>query len=272
MDLPRRRLAGLLAAASLPLLAPPALAAPTGAPTGALARILTSGELRVGVWLGAPPWGMHNDMGAPDGSEVVLASLLARDLGVRLRLVRLDAAGRLPALLDDHVDILAAVLQITPRTLLRVAFAASHGQVSAVVATRRGSAIQRFADLAGQTIALPADSFLGESVFGALPADSTVLFLPEMEDCLVALLDGQVAAVAMLDSQLRSLLLERPSLGIGEAFAVATWHHALATRLGEPDLLRFLNTFLALRWLDGSIPDIQQHYFGQAGNRPLVYR
>jgi polar amino acid transport system substrate-binding protein len=268
MDLPRRRLAGLLAAASLPRLIRPAAASPTGA----LARILASGELRVGVWLGAPPWGMRNDLGAPDGSEVVLAQLLAHDLGVRLRLLRLDAAGRLPALLEDRVDVLAAVLQITPQTLLRVAFAASHGEVAAVVVTRRGAPIRRFADLAGQAIALPADSFLGESVFSALPADSPVLFLPEMEDCISALLDGEVAAVAMLDSQLRSLLLDRPSLGIGEAFAVATWHHALAARLGEPDLLRFLNTFLALRWLDGSIPDIQQHYLGQAGTRPLVYR
>ena len=100
-DAPSRRplliaLAGL-AAASPSIAATPASPRPvpngalrvqgttaTTAPVNILQHVLTSGVIRAGVWLTAPPWGGFDQEGEPDGSEVALVRLLAQDMGCLL--------------------------------------------------------------------------------------------------------------------------------------------------------------------------------------------
>ncbi len=255
--LPRRRLAPLAAALALPL-AGPAHAA--GEATGTLGRILRSGLVRIGVWLDAPPWGSYDQDGTPDGAEVAIARLLARDLSARLRLQRLEVRDRIPALQEDRVDILAALVPVVPATLRHVAFAAPHGELAVSVATRRASAVRSLADLARLRVALPDNTFAAEEARTLLPPDTTQLMMPDLIACIDAVAQGRVDAAVSYGWLLRDLSLSRPDLDIEQRFTMSHAHHALAVRLGDDDLLRFLNTFLYLRGADGSLADIHERY------------
>lgn len=266
MPATRRR---LLAAAGAAL----ALPRPAGAsgPSGILRRIFETGVLRFGVWLGAPPWGSLDQNGEPDGSEVAIARLLARDMNVRLQVVRLPAAERVAALLADRVDLLAG-LPIMPANLQRIAFAAAHDRIAYILVARRDPAINHLQDLAGKRVAMPAGTFAAQSLHDHLPPEATTIFTENAADTLKALLSGDADAAVAHDFELRDLQIAREDMDFIAHMTISTWRMGLSTRLGEPDLLRFLNTFLYLRTRDGSIAEIQSRYFGTAQNRDGRFR
>ncbi|MGC5198698.1 hypothetical protein, partial [Aphanothece microscopica] len=109
-------------------------------------------------------------------------------------------------------------------------------------------------------IALPENTFAAEEVSGRLPPDTTALFLPDLISCIDAAAHGRADAAAVYDWALRDMAISHPELDLEARIEVTHTHTGLTLRLGERDLLRFVNTFLYLRTADGTIPDIHEQY------------
>lgn len=237
-----------------------------------LRRAMDRGVLRVGVWLDAPPWGSFDADGQPDGSEVAMARLLAHDMSLRLELLRLRPGERVAALLEDRCDVLAAVLPMVSQTLRRLAFSLPYGRVTTVFAAPSGLRLSTLADLVGQRVAMPADTVASEMAHARLPPGATALFTRHLEDTMEALLLGEADVAVTYDWQLRDLSLARPDLDIVPKLIVQSWSHGFAARLGQPDLIRTLNTFLFLRGNDGSLADIHARYLAAPLPEGLRFR
>ncbi|WP_431301531.1 transporter substrate-binding domain-containing protein [Sediminicoccus sp. BL-A-41-H5] len=268
--LPGRR--HLLALTGLALACPSLRPARAAATPDVLRRVREEGVVRIGVWLETPPWGGFDAEGRPDGSEVAIARLLARDMGLRLRLVRLKAAERMEALLEDRCDILAAVLPMTPPYTGRVAFTLPHGRVNTVFAAPAGLRLESMGDLVGRRVAMSAGTIAADAAHALLPPGAIALFTPGTPQTVEALLLGEADVAVTYDWQLRDLRLARPDLDIVPRLPVQSWTYGLATRLGQPDLQRFLNIFLFLRGLDGTLADIHARYFAAPLPEGLRFR
>lgn len=266
MSAPGRRRLAALAALALPA---PARAE---APVNVLRRVREAGVLRIGVWLDAPPWGSFDAEGRPDGSEVAIARLLARDMDLRLRLIRVSADERVEALLRDRCDVLAAALPITPPNTARVGFTLPHGRVHTVFAAPARLKLESLADLAGLRVAMSAGTIAAEMAHAQLPPGAIALFTPGTAQTVEALLMGEADVAVTYDWQLRDLRLARPDLDILPRLPLRSWDYGLATRLGQPDLQRFLNIFLYLRGLDGTLADIHARYFASPPPEGLRFR
>jgi hypothetical protein len=83
---------------------------------------------------------------------------------------------------------------------------------------------------------------------------------------------GEADVAVTYDRQLRDLRLVRPDLDLVPKLNVQSWSHGFATQLGQPDLIRFQNTFLRLRFLDGPTDDIHARYFAAALPEGLRFR
>jgi polar amino acid transport system substrate-binding protein len=237
-----------------------------------LQRAIDRGVLRVGVWLEAPPWGGFDADGRPDGSEVAIARLLARDMNLRLQLVRLRPEDRVAALEEDRCDVLAAALPMVGPTLGRVAFTLPHGRVTTVFAAPAGLRLDTAGDLVGRRVAMSADTVAFETAHARLPPGTTALFTRHLADTMEALLLGEADVAVTYDWQLRDLRLARPDLDIVPKLTVQSWSHGLAAALGQPDLLRLLNIFLFLRGNDGSLAEIHARYFAAPLPEGLRFR
>lgn len=113
------------AAAALPgALAAIAVATPARAQVagGTLDAIIKKATLTVGVSLGTPPYGVTNAQMEPDGYDVSIAKLLARELGAKLEVVDIVVANRIPSLTSGKVDIVISSFSITPERAKAVAF------------------------------------------------------------------------------------------------------------------------------------------------------
>ena len=75
--------------------------------------MLGAGKLRVGVLMDAAPWGF-NAKGEAAGLDIDLARLMAADMGVKLELVQVTGASRIPSLLAGKVDVLIAAAGARP--------------------------------------------------------------------------------------------------------------------------------------------------------------
>src|SRR5512132_4337065 len=100
----------------LRLVAGAALVPPFGlsAHADTLDEIKKAGKIRVAIDTAIPPFGMTDDKMQPTGSDVDLAKLLAKDLGVQLEIVTTTGPSRIPMLQTNKADIVVSTLSITP--------------------------------------------------------------------------------------------------------------------------------------------------------------
>ena len=97
------------------LLAIPALAlVPLTAHADALDNITKAGVLKVAVPEDYPPFGAVGADMKPQGYDIDTAALLAKSLGVKLELVPVNSANRVPYLTTNKVDLVISSLGKTP--------------------------------------------------------------------------------------------------------------------------------------------------------------
>jgi polar amino acid transport system substrate-binding protein len=88
-----------------------------------LDRIQKNGELVVGVSGDQPPLNATARDGRIIGLEADIASRLAADMGLKLRLSTMPFADLLPALSDGKIDLILSGMTMTTKRNLKVAFA-----------------------------------------------------------------------------------------------------------------------------------------------------
>jgi len=86
-------------------------------------RILSSGEIRIGMSGNQPPFNMKNRAGKLIGMDVDLGIALARTMGVNANFVSMPFQDLLPALEKGEIDIVLSGMTMTSERNLKVAFA-----------------------------------------------------------------------------------------------------------------------------------------------------
>lgn len=265
MSLARRALIGL----TLPL-AGGALAAPALArgPEGLMGRVLRRGELRIGVWLDSPPFGFRTADGGMSGMEVELARDIGRSLDVATDLVPLAFSDRVAAVTLGHVDLSCATIVTSPERLRRVAFAHPHGLVVNLLVSTGRRPIVNLSELAGRRVMGRSDAILAPGL--DLPRDTERVVARDYAEALAALMAGEAAALLLPEPAFRTLALAHPEAQLYAARVMHQAPYAVALRHGEPDMLRFLNTWVFLREEDGTFAALHETFM--AAPRPPLPR
>jgi polar amino acid transport system substrate-binding protein len=88
-----------------------------------LSTILKKGEIRIGMTGNQPPFTMKAKSGELIGYEVDLATALAKNMGVKLKLVEMPFSDLLGALKAGRIDAVMSGMTMTPERNLEVLFA-----------------------------------------------------------------------------------------------------------------------------------------------------
>ena len=81
-------------------------------------QVKQKGELTVGMLVDFPPYGIMNSQNQPDGYDADVAKVLAKDLGVKLKIVPVTGPNRIPFLLTNKVWSPQYVLWLLPLVAL----------------------------------------------------------------------------------------------------------------------------------------------------------
>jgi polar amino acid transport system substrate-binding protein len=103
-----------------------------------LATIVKNGELRVGTSGNQPPYSMKSKTGDLMGFEIDLANALAKNMGVKLKLVEIPFPELMDALKTNKIDAIMSGMTITPERNLVALFAGPYTISGKSILTKSG--------------------------------------------------------------------------------------------------------------------------------------
>ena len=236
--------------------------APAPASAELLQEILKKSVVRVGVPIDVPPFGFTDSDGKPVGFDIDMANMLAKDLGVKLELQQITGINRVPYLLTNKVDIVIAVMGATPQRAQQVAFTAPYAGLFLGVYGPRGLAVKSAADLGTRKVGLPRGTTQDISLTEMAPRANIVRFEDDATSA-AAFLSGQTDLIATANIVALDLIKKNPAKAIELKFVIRLSPAHIAIRHGEPDLLRWLDTFIFFHKLNGNIGKLHEKWLNE---------
>jgi polar amino acid transport system substrate-binding protein len=264
MQHPRRFWFGAAPVAAIGTLASlvPAAQAQTVPAGSTLDAVIKRGTLIAGVSLGTPPFGITNAEMEPDGYDVGVARLLARELGVKAQIVDTVAANRIPSLTAGKVDIVVSSFSITPERAKAIAFSNVVFVDQQVLVGPKNAALAGVADMKGQRIGVTRSTTNDIVLTRRAPEGTVIQRYDDDASTNQALLAGQVQAIVTSGALAAAIKDRNAGLVLETKFVVSEAPMAIGLRRGDPDWLHWLNTALFMLWTNRDLQALQQKWMG----------
>lgn len=220
--------------------------ATVGAATASAAtveEIKAKGTIVVGIQGDNAPWGFVDSSGKQDGFDADVATLFARELGVKVQFQPLAVANRIPALTTGKVDILFATMAMTEERAKSIQYSKPYAANTISLYAAKADTAKTPADVAGWEIGVPKSSSQDKAITDAVGSTATVRRFDDDASTIQALVSGQVKAVG--GNMFYGQRLDAASAGTYERkIDFLTTYNGVGTRLGEKDWNEAVNAFL----------------------------
>ncbi len=228
-------------------------------------ELLKRGTINIGVLVDLPPFGSLNDKQEPDGYDIEVAKLLAKYMGVKVNLVQLTAANRLPFLLTGKVDLIVATFGITPERAKQVLFSIPYSAIENTVYGPKTKPIAKVDDLKGLRIGVPRGGVQDVILSGQLGTAARMMRFDDSPSVFQAMLTGQVDAIAETGITFDAVMKANPGAPIEKKFVLLRQPNGITMRSDQFNLLRWVNTFVYFTKNNGELDTLWRKWF----NAPL---
>jgi polar amino acid transport system substrate-binding protein len=227
-----------------------------------LADIKKAGKIRVAIAMGTPLYSYVDENLKPAGSDVETAALLAKDLGVKLEIVQVTNAARVPTLQAKRADLVVADLSITAERAKVVDFSVPYAVISLIVGGPKSMKITGYPDLAGKTIGLTRatvnDSITTEKAKGA-----DIKRYEDDATLITSMVTGQIDIFSSTPSNLAAIQQRAPQRNIEMKFAQKDFDLGIALQKGQPALKDWVNKWVRENLKNGKLNAIYKKYHGR---------
>jgi polar amino acid transport system substrate-binding protein len=241
-----------------------ACAATAASAQNLLDDIIKRGVINIGVGLGTPPYGLTNEKMEPDGYDVSLGKLIARDLGVKVNLVDTVASARIPNLLTRKLDIVIYSFSITPERAKAIAFSNTVYVDQQVMLAPKATKFAALADLVSHKVGVTRSTTNDNALTSRAIAGTTIQRYDDDASTSQALIAGQVEGIVTSGALAAAMVGRDPNLEV--KFPVASAPMGIGLPRGEADLLHWLNTDIFMLWTTGELPALQRKWMGVANS------
>jgi polar amino acid transport system substrate-binding protein len=218
----------------------------TGAETGksgtarTLDEIKKSGKVTIGVFSDKKPFGYVDENGDFQGYDVYFGNQIAKDLGVEVEYVPVEAASRVEYLVTAKVDIILANFTVTEERAKQVDFAKPYMKVALGVVSPDGALITAPEQLNGKTLIISKGT-TAETYFTENYPDVKLLKFDQYTEAYNALLDGRGDAFSTDNTEVLAWALENKGFTVGIDSLGSLDTIAPAVQKGNTELLNWLN-------------------------------
>lgn len=247
--IPAVLLAGALSAA-------PAMAAD-------LQQIISSGKVRIGVPIDVPPFGSMNAENKPVGLDVEMAKNIAKALGVKLEMQQITGANRIPYLVTDKLDMVIAAMGATPQRALQIDFSGPYAALSIGVFGPDSIKVSSPADLGKHSIAVARGTTQDLDLTKAAP-NANIIRFDDDATAAAAFISGQTDLLATADVVAKQLMEKNPKVQLHPKFIMRYSPCYVGVQKGNPELLRWLDTYIHIGMTDGSLSALSKKWIGTA--------
>ena len=203
-------------------------------------QIKESGEITIGVFSDKNPFGYVDNDGKFQGYDVYFADRIAKDLGVELKLVPVEAASRVEFLETAKVDIILANFTVTDERKEKVDFALPYMKVALGVVAPDSAIITDAEQLNGKTL-IVVKGTTAESYFTENYPDVKLQKYDEYNEAYSALQDGRGDAFSTDNTEVLAWSMNNPGFTVGVESLGSTDAIAPAVTKGNETLLNWIN-------------------------------
>lgn len=207
-----------------------------------VAEIKKSKTIKIAVFSDKKPFGYVDENGEYQGYDVYLGNRIAKDLGVKVKYVPVEAAARVEVLATGKVDIVLANFTVTPERAQKVDFALPYMKVALGIVSPKKALITNPAQLNGKTLII-AKGTTAESYFSKNYPKIKLLKFDQYSEAYNALLDGRGDGLSTDNTEVLAWAIENPTFAVGAgADSIGSLDAiAPAVQKGNKDLLDWLN-------------------------------
>lgn len=203
-------------------------------------QIKESGEITIGVFSDKNPFGYVDNDGKFQGYDVYFAERIAKDLGVELKLVPVEAASRVEFLETAKVDIILANFTVTDERKEKVDFALPYMKVALGVVSPDSAIITDAEQLNGKTL-IVVKGTTAESYFTENYPDVKLQKYDEYNEAYSALQYGRGDAFSTDNTEVLAWSMNNPGFTVGVESLGSTDAIAPAVTKGNETLLNWIN-------------------------------
>jgi polar amino acid transport system substrate-binding protein len=236
----------------------------------ALDDILKAKVLKVAIPTDYPPYGFVGPDMAPQGLDVGVAELVAARLGVKLELVPVTSANRIPYLQTRKADLVISTLGKNPEREKVINFSAAYAPFYQAVFAAKSLPIKGWADLAGKTVAVTRGAMEDQELAKVAPATLEYRRFEDNNATIAAFAAGQTQLLATSASVAGNLMYRNPGLNLEFKLLLKDSPCYIGVAKGEDALLARVNAIVAAAKAAGELEALSKKWLGRGtGELPL---
>ncbi len=205
-----------------------------------LDKIKKSGTIKIAVFSDKKPFGYVDEYGKYQGYDVYFAERIAKDLGVKVKYVPVEAAARVEVLQTGKVDLVLANFTVTPERAEKVDFALPYMKCALGVVSNKKDFITSPEQLNGKTLIISKGT-TAETYFTKNYPNVNLLKFDQYSEAYNALLDGRGVGLSTDNTEVLAWALENDGFAVGIESLGSLDTIAPAVSKGNSSLLDWLN-------------------------------
>ena len=248
------------------------LAAAASAPAfaqNALDEILAKKQINIAIPTDFPPYGFVGTDLKPQGLDIDMANLIASKLGVKVELVPVTSANRIPYLQTKKADLVISTLGKNPEREKVIDFTAAYSPFFQAVFAPKNVVVKGPADLAGKTVSVTRGAIEDMELTKIAPPTADIKRFEDNNGTVAAFVSGQVQVLATGASVAGNMIGRNPSLNVEYKFVLKDSPNFIGVGKGEDSLRVRVNQIILAAKASGEIDKMAQKWLGRpAGELP----
>ena len=203
-------------------------------------QIKKSKTIKIAVFSDKKPFGYVDENGEYQGYDVYFGNRIAKDLGVKVKYIPVEAASRVEVLATGKVDLVLANFTVTPERAEQVDFALPYMKVALGIVSPESALITAPEQLNGKTLII-AKGTTAETYFTKNYPEVKLLKFDLYSEAYNALLDGRGDALSTDNTEVLAWAIENKGFAVGVDSLGSLDAIAPAVQKGNTSLLNWLN-------------------------------
>jgi polar amino acid transport system substrate-binding protein len=235
----------------------------------ALDDVMKAKTIKIAVPTDFPPYGMVGIDLKPQGLDVDMANYIGQKMGVKVELVPVTSANRIPYLQTKKADLVISTLGKNPEREKVIDFTAAYSPFFQAVFGPKSITVKSFADLSGKTISVTRAALEDQELTKVAPAGADIKRFEDNNTTVSAYTAGQVQLIATGASVAGAMMVKSPQLNTEYKLLLKDSPNFIGVAKGEDKLRLKVNEVIAAAKASGDIDKMAVKWLGRpAGELP----
>jgi polar amino acid transport system substrate-binding protein len=235
-------------------------ALPHGANADALDDIMKAKVIKIAVPQDFAPFGSAGPDLKPVGYDIDMANLIGKELGVKVEIIPVTSANRIPYLQTKKADLVISSLGKNAEREKVIDFSTAYAPFFSGVYGTKAVAVTKMEDLAGKTVGATRGAIEEQEVSKMAPSTATIKRYEDNNATISAFISGQVDLIAtgnIIAAAIAEKSTARPPV---VKFVIKDSPCYVGLNKDEPKLLAKVNEIIAKAKTSGELSKISEKW------------